>query len=153
MKTKIIITLFLFISIVSFAQLSNFDYSKSKILSIKIQGVDNIEKARYIDKQLLNSDEIIFVTTSSNDFITTVIANQDFSFEKLNKLILSQNHTCLLSSISEFDNLAFEQLYSSVNFSKETNTKYGILKKYYTNNKTKDELNFSKYQEIIGLRK
>ncbi|OFX21112.1 MAG: hypothetical protein A2033_18015 [Bacteroidetes bacterium GWA2_31_9] len=153
MKTKIIITLFLFISIVSFAQLSNFDYSKSKILSIKIQGIDNIEKARYIDKQLLNSDEIIFVTTSSNDFITTVIANQDFSFEKLNKLILSQNHTCLLSSISEFDNLVFEQLYSSVNFSKETITKYGILKKYYTNNKTKDELNFSKYQEIIGLKK
>ena len=153
MKTKIIITLFLFISIVSFAQLSNFDYSKSKILSIKIQGIDNIEKARYIDKQLLNSDEIIFVTTSSNDFITTVIANQDFSFEKLNKLILSQNHTCLLFSISEFDNLVFEQLYSSVNFSKETITKYGILKKYYTNNKTKDELNFSKYQEIIGLKK
>lgn len=153
MKTKIILLYFFLLSISSFAQFGNFDYSKSRIFYIKIDGIDNVEKARFIDKQLLKSDEIIFVSTSSNGFITSVIANQDFSFEKINKLVLSQNYTCSLSSDSEFNNSEFIQLYSSVNFSKDTETKYGKLKKHYTNNNLKDELNFQKYQEIIGSKK
>jgi len=153
MKIIKILVCLVFANITVFSQITNFNYTRSKVIKIKIDGLDNVEKARYIDIQLLKSDNIIFASTNANEFITTVIADESFSFEKIKKIVFSQNLNCTLLSNSDFNNSIFEQIYSSVNFSKETKTVYGILKKYYTNDKIKDELNFAKYQEIIGLKK
>lgn len=153
MKKLKIITLFTIISISVFSQIQRFDYTNSKIFKIKINGIDNIERGRFIDKILLNYDDIIFSSITNNDFITYIIVNEKFSFDKIETIIIGNKYTCNLINTYEFSNDLFEQIYTSTYFVKEINTKYGILKKYYTNSKIKDEINFSKYLEIIGSKK
>jgi hypothetical protein len=150
MKYLIILLYFSILTINIQAQSENyfFDFSKSIIIKASISNVDSDEKARYLDKQILKNNDIVFVYSDYSSKITSIVANSGFDMTQISQLLNSLNYQIISSHKSDFSNDDFYKLYTDAHYKKSIDNNNSKPLMYFTDQKHKDFINYQKYCEL-----